>query len=323
MHDEDEDAPEPIHGVFTALGRAEMVPPRWIIKDLIPVGLSFITAPPKSQKSTFEMAVACLIAGYKCNALPPGMDSADVKGRVLGISYEATAGDLRHMAEVGLGVAIPDDDSILIADNPWLFQLDDEGGVARLLSWLTQLRPRLAFIDPFADAHSLEEKDSGPMIRLLRPLREWAVKNDAAMVMVHHTRKRMAGDAGMNTSADVRGSSAIYGKLDGLLVFTPKDEKGLIHINATFKRGASWSREIQFNSYGGKGLRATEVIGDVEKMVLGLLKHGHLKYSDIAAQLHVGKKRVVESVETLVRCGRVARIENKLVVTKKPKREKP
>ncbi len=317
-HGRDLDPPEPIEGVFTPLSKAVIVPPTWLINDLLPTGLTIVGAPPKSMKSTFQMAIACLIAGYKCNALPPGMDAAAVTGRVVGFSYEATAGELRHMAETGLGVKLEDDESILICDEPWLFQLDDEGGVQKLLFWLNELKPKLAFLDPFAEFHSIDEKDAASMIRLLRPLHRWAKDNDASFVVVHHTRKKMGGDASSNTATDLRGSSAIYGKADGILVFTPKDEKGLISIAATFKRGASWVREVQFNVYEkGKHVRAHEVIGDVERLVLGIMKGGDNDTGSIAAQVHCSRKRVREAIETLIRTGRLAKTGRGTVVVPK------
>lgn len=318
----EDEPPEPIEGVFTPLARAVIVPPQWIIKDLLPVGLTIVGAPPKSLKSTFTMAVSCLIAGMKCNALPPGMDSADVGGRVLGLSYEATAGELRHICEVGLGVTVPDDDSILIADDPLLFQLDDEGGVRKLIFWLNEIKPKLAFLDPFAEFHSIDEKDSKEVIKLLRPLHRWAKDNEAAFVVVHHARKKMGGDQSDYSATDLRGSGAIYGKADGILVFTPKNQSGLISITATFKRGAGWTREIQFAAYGVKGdgpVRAREVLGDVEKQVLGIMRGGEFNYDAIRKQLRCGKARVVTAVETLIRCGQLARVGRSLIVTKAPR----
>lgn len=325
MSDQDDDdapPPEPIAGVFTPLAQAVTVPPQWVIRDLIPVGLTVIGAPPKSLKSTFTMAISTLIAGMKTDVLPNGMRAADTHGTVVGFSAEATAGELRHICEEGLGVDLPDDDSILIADDPWLFQLDDETGLAKLLFWLRELKPKLAFIDPFAEFHSLEEKDAREMIRCLRPLHRHAKENEMAVVVVHHTRKK--GDQekqGAYTANDLRGSSAIFGKMDGVLIFTPhEDQPGLLTIDAKFKRGRSWKKDIQFAAHGEKGsgaVIATEVIDDVAKSVLGCLRGGVHRFDDIARQCRIGKKRVVEAVEMLVRVGRVARIGRELQVMRR------
>ncbi len=318
--------PEPFFGVFTSLSKAVIVPPRWIIQDLIPTGLIVIGAPPKALKSTFMLAVSTVIAGYKCNVLPKGMESADVTGRVMGISAEATAGELRHMAEEGLGITLPDDDSIMIADDPWLFQLDEDDGVAKLLYWLNEYKPKLCFIDPFAEFHSLEEKDSRAMIAILRPLHRWAKDNDAAIVIVHHLRKPNVEKEGPYTALDLRGSTAIFGKMDGVLIFTPYDDRpGLITIDAKFKRGRSWRRDIQFAAYGEKGgpQQAVEVLDDIARMALGIVKAGVSNHKLIAKQLKVSKRRVGQAIDACVRTGRLARVGKKLVVCKVKKAKAP
>ena len=325
---QDHNPPEPIEGTFTSLARATMSEPGWVVKDLVPYGLTIIGAPPKALKSTFMLAVSTVVAGYKCNVLPKGMESADLNGRVMGFSAEASAGELRHMAEHGLGVTLPDDDSIMVADDPWLFQLDEEPGLNKLLFWLDEYKPKLCFIDPFAEFHSLEEKDARSMIRILRPLHRWAKDHDSAIVIVHHTRKKTGEHEGQPYNAnDLRGSSAIFGKMDGVLIFTPyEDRPGLITIDAKFKRGRSWRRDIQFAAYGEKGepggKQAVEVLDDIARMVLGIVTAGTTKHSAIARQLQCSKRRVGQAIEACIRVGKLARVGKKLRVCKKFKQPK-
>src|SRR3990167_3555146 len=137
----------------------------------------------------------------------------------MGFSPEASAGELRHMAEEGLGIDLPEDDGILIADDPWLFQLDDETGVKKLLFWLKRKNVKLAWLDLFAEFHSLEEKDARSMIQIIRPLHRYAKENNISIVFVHHTRKKTGEDQALATytAMDLRGSSALFGKMDGVL----------------------------------------------------------------------------------------------------------
>lgn len=306
---------EPYEGVFTELARATSIPPTWIIKDLLPVGLTGIIAPPKSMKSTALMAISILTAGMKCDAIP-GHPSANLKGRVVGWSYEATAGELRHTVETGLGVELEDDGSILIADEPFTFQLDDPAGIQALLFWLDELKPKLAWLDPFAEFHSLDEKDSGQMIQLLRPLHKWAKDNDAAFVIVHHTRKKGGMDTSANSAADARGSGGIVGKMDGILVFTPVNESGLIRINATFKRGKSWSKEIQFKAFGSD--LPPLPLGDIERMVATAVALGAGE-KHLAKTLNLNKARTAQAVRSLEQHGMVMRNGSQLILTKKGK----
>ncbi len=310
--------PEPYEGTFTELARARTTPPNWIIKDLLPVGLTGIIAPPKSMKSTALMAISLLVAGMKTNAIP-GHTSANQKGRVLGWSYEATAGELLHTCEHGLGTVVEDDGSILIADEPFTFQLDDPAGIQSLLFWLEELKPKLAWLDPFAEFHSLDEKDSGQMIQLLRPLHKWAKDNDSAFVIVHHTRKKQGMDSTHNRAADARGSSGIVGKMDGILVFTPVNESGLIRIEGTFKRGKSWSKEIQFKAYDAVANEVPPLpLGDVEQMVLTAVQLG-ARERDLPKTLMILKGRASQAVAALEQHQYIMRDGLRILITKKGK----
>lgn len=325
VEQQDFEPPEPIEGVFTPLSRAQSVPPVWIVENLIAAGLNIFGGPPKALKSTLVMAVSLAISGHKVPALP-----ADFKvirpGRVAGFSYEATAGELLHMSEHGLDTEVADNGMILIADDPWLFQLDDEDGVSKLLFWLNEIKPKLCFIDPFAESHSLEEKDSRAMIQLLRPLHRWGKENESAIVLVHHLRKRGTDAENTHyTAHDLRGSSAIFGKMDGVLIITPHEDKpGLLTIVATFKRGKGWKRDIQFAAYGENGealaVATGEVVDDVARMVLGMLKAGIFKHRAISTQLKIGRLRVQTAIDALVRVGLIARVGKKITIMKtKPK----
>lgn len=291
------------HEVFTCLGEAEIIPPKWLIKDLLPPGLVFIGAPPKAGKSTFEMILTLLVSGHQCAALPPYLSVVEQSGTVIGFSYEATAGELRHMCEEGLGTMVKDDKSILIADDPWLFRLDDVDGAARLMGWLEERKPKMCFLDPLRDFHSLDEKDSGDMIRLLRPLQRWAKDHDSALVVVHHTKKKEEGDY---TPNDLRGSSAIFGAADAVIIMTPKPD-GMTTISATFKRAASWERTIRIASYGAAAMQPEEGLDDVARDVLKLLRGGATSQDGIAKQLKLRRQRVTEAIALLEQVGLLTR----------------
>ena len=306
---EDWDADEELRLHFQDLGSAAKEEPEWVIKDMVPIGMTILAAPPKSYKSTVEMSLAILVAGHPCGVLPPTF-TAPKPGRVLGFSYEATAGELRHMAEEDLGCTVPPDGSILIADDPWSFRLDDPEQIRKLLYWLDAAKPRLVFLDPLRDFHSMDENDSGAIIRALRPLQRWAKDNHAAVLVVHHTKKR---DEGHNNANDLRGTSALFGMVDGCLVLTRKGEE-TVYVQATFKRGASWSRSIVLSAYARKGEASGEPLGELESAVLRLIAGKAGTLQDIASQLRVAKSRVVQAAELLERNGHIRKVKGKWVV---------
>lgn len=296
---------------FTSLAHAVKVPPSWVLDNLLPEGLTFLAAPPKAYKSTLEMGMALLVAGYDCKILPDDLGKLPKGqhfGRVVGLSFEASAGELRHMVEEGLGVQkLKDDDSILICDDPWDFRIDDVDGSAKLIYWLDELKPRMVFLDPLRDLHSLDEADSGQMNRVLRPLQKWAKDNHAAVLVVHHTRKPGEG-GGTNKANDMRGSSALFGLADAVIMMTPRDSMQVV-IDATFKRAASWQKVLTLGAYGVEQ-SGLEDEGETERRVLAMLKED-MRLGDIAKRLKVGKEQIVSVCSLLAKRGKVKKLDGK------------
>lgn len=227
----------------------------------------FLGAPPKSGKSNASLAMALLVAGYKCRVLPPSLSTVQLGGTVMMFSYEADAGELNWIAENGLGIQVNANEGILVCEEPSRFQLDDERGLSRLLYWLNERDPRLVILDPLRNFHGCDENDSGQMSRLLSPLRHWALNHEACVMVVHHAKKLEEGRASYD-NGDLRGSSALFGLANGVLIFTPK-QNGQILIKATFKRGKSWERTINFGAFGEA--YAHEELDEQEQTVLKLI----------------------------------------------------
>lgn len=307
MSEEDEEhAPlTPIEGHFQDLFTARIKPPQFILEDLLPVGLTFVGAPPKAGKSTMVMGMVAAVVGLECHALPTFMRKV-VDGRhgtAMIFSCEADAGELRYMVEHEMHVKGERNESILIADDPWEFQLDAEDGVAQLMHWLEERPPRIVVMDPFRDMHSQEEKDSGPMMQIIRPLREWAMKNEASVLIVHHTNKPAEGQTQFRES-DLRGTGALFGKADGVIMLSPKGENvgDPVHIKAKFKRGKAWERVVTFKAYGVKA-PASELMLPGDLQVLNAWRLGAKKVSEIAQQHNMPVAKVEASMLKLERNG--------------------
>jgi len=280
-----------LSGWFTDLRDAVAEPPRYVIDKLLPTGITFMVAPPKTYKSTIEMALSLMVAGQDCDVLPDDLRLVPQTGPVLGFSAEASAGELRYMAEQGFRLKVNTRHPFLIADDPWLFRLDDGDALNRMFSAL-KCGPKLVWLDPLRDYHSLDEQDSGDMQRLLRPLQRWAKDNHAALLVVHHTRKLASGEVRNLEAADARGTSALFGLADGLITLTPKGDTQ-VHFNVVVKRGASWNRTIRLKVWGTGG----EVDED-GKAVLALLAQGKSQ-AEMASLLGVSLSTVSRRVAAL------------------------
>lgn len=241
-----------LQDAFKDVTEFEKKDPEWVIKDFIPVGLTFMAGPPKkSYKSTLTIIEACLAARWATKALPPWM-SCDLGGPTMMFSYEATGGEVLWVIEDGL-LLDPKKGYISIAEDPWQFQLDKPQTVQEMVDYIDERDPRVVIMDPFRNMWSGDENDSGEVIKVLGPIQKLLKAKQAAGIVVHHinkppTDKDKANNAGGMYS--MRGSSAIPGLSDAIVVIEPTSTEGVIRINSTFKRGLSWTRTIQLGVPG-------------------------------------------------------------------------
>ncbi len=240
----------PIEAAFIDVAHAVIQPPEWVIKDLVPVGLTVLSGPPKKAfKSLQTILMAALCARWPVTALPQWA-TCERSGPSLLLSYEANAGVVKYILQHDLELEV-EEGSIYVAHKPQEFQLDDDKKANTMLDYMDEKEPILVVMDPFRNMHTGDENDSGQIIRLLSPLVSWAHDNHAAVVMVHHVNKPTEGkDPG--SFYMMRGSSALPGLADGLLTVETTKKPGDIVINATFKRGTSYRRTVHIGvpAYG-------------------------------------------------------------------------
>lgn len=287
--------------MFTDLSDAVVLPPTWVVKDLLPTGLTVLASPPKTGKSTLTMALSALVTGHECKVLPPHLSKVPETGKVLVFSYEASAGELRATMEQGLRVKLHPDSGIEVADDPFIWRFDSPTSLKDMTHYLEEHRPKLVILDPLRNFHSLDENDSGQMVELLAPLRKWAVEHDSSLLVVHHTRKA-AEQGQVMTANDMRGSSALFGLADGIVVLT---RKGMSHhFECTFKRAPSWSAAIVMATWGVTD-RGFEVIPKIAKDLLALLKAGATKDEAAESVFKMKPEDASPYFDTLIRLGLV------------------
>lgn len=298
------DVLEPIEGTFTDVARATKSLPRWVIEPLLPEGLVIMAGPPKeSYKSTISCAMACLVSDHPHKALP--MDwQRRMDGPVMFLSHEADAGELRFTIEDGLGVKLRPDESLLVADRPEEFQLDTEEGHAELMHWLDARKPVLTIIDPLANFHSLEEKDAGQMIKLLAPLRRWAKNEQACILLVHHTKK--LDEERQLRAGDVRGTSALFGLADGLILLSPTQNEYEIIFDVKPKRGRHFVQTVQLGIWDRKGVQGGVALVGLEKLLLKAVALGYDTIEEAAKHCNVKRDVAANRLAGLAARGVVA-----------------
>lgn len=256
----------PIEQAFIDVHYAEPLEPEFIINNLIPVGLTVISGPPKKAfKSLQAIIMACMCARWPTKAFPPWI-VANHFGPSLLMSYEARAGVVNYIITHDLKIeTVPG--SLFVAHNPYEFQLDDPVKANQMLDYLDEKKPILTLIDPWRNTHSADENDSGAVVDMLGPLVAYAHENEMGIGLVHHVNKPSEGKDKSSFYA-MRGSSALPGLADGLITIEDTKEEGNIWINATFKRGMSYRRQIHLGVEGfGWGNTGYEVLDDATKKV--------------------------------------------------------
>lgn len=272
------------------LAEAAVSEPKWLIKNLLPVGLTILGAPPKSGKSLWSLIFAGLVAKWDIRALPESMSiTPQDAGHTLIIPAEASPGSLRVDMEHGLRMPLTSthEGVITVSDDVWRYfiSLKQENPHEAIMNKIERydedgefIGPKLLIIDPLIDFHDADENSAGQMIKVLKPLRDWAMKHDCAVLLPHHTGKPLAENRKNYEygSLDLRGTSAIFGKADAVLVITTPGE-GIVtpvKLRAIFKRGESYKSEIDLAVWNSKLLRGTEKIGDLDKMMVESLRSG-------------------------------------------------
>lgn len=291
----------PVEGNFTDLGRATKRAPAWVLEPVLPEGLVILAGPPKEAfKSTVTMAFACTVTDHPNKALP----STWVKrgdGPVLVLSHEADAGELRFIVEEGLGVTLRQDESILVADRPEDFRLDEAEGLAELLKWLDARKPILTIIDPIANFHNLEEKDAGQMIQLLAPLRRWAKAEHACILIVHHTRK--LDEERRLRASDVRGTSALFGLADGLILLSPTSTEYELHFDVKPKRGPHFEETVALGIWGGRATAGQVALKGIDKLLIKAVQLGYTRVEDAAKYINIDTGMALKKLQALEQRG--------------------
>lgn len=291
---------DPVESVWVDVGEAVIEEPEWVVKGILPVGLTLIVGPPKSYKSLVELALIMTAVGVENTVLPPDLSVCEKPGRALALSMEAQPGVLRHTALEGCGIDVPPDGRFRACGDPWRFRLDQRQDTEELLGWAEQLDASVLAIDPLRNCHSIDENDSGGMIMMLQPYQKWAIRNHRSVIVVHHSRKLSDDKDGgkrMATANDIRGTSALLGMADAALTVTAKSQTGLIHVDGLFKRGEAWQRTIQLGVWGQSGV---ESIDSQTKMIFGLVQTG-LGLPAIASAMKLTKAEVTKAILELKR----------------------
>jgi hypothetical protein len=100
----------------------------------------------------------------------------------------------------------------------------------RMTAQMKERNIGLAVFDPLVKMHRVAEQDPGKMDQVASAFQDLAEDTNAAIDLVHHTRKRPTGYDGDYSQDDIRGAGALKDALRSVRILNRLDEKELAVI---------------------------------------------------------------------------------------------
>lgn len=197
------DAAASVRTVWTLaeLYAADFPPPRLVVPELLPAGLTILAGRPKLGKSWLALQVAAAVGAGQAV-----LDQPAARGGVLYLALEDTPGRLKERA---LTQQIPATAQITF-HTAWA-PLTQQGLVDLLLA--AGQGYRLIVVDTLSRSMGrADPMDAVDMTLLLSSLQRLAARHDLALLLIDHHRKPAAG-AG-DAIDDILGSTAKAGVVD-------------------------------------------------------------------------------------------------------------
>ncbi len=236
---------KPIKAVTAAeLDKMDIPPVEWIVKKILPVGLSMIGAPSKYYKSYMALGL--------CVAVCRGQEFLNFdcsKHACLYFDLESTKRRPKSRLNQILGGSASKPDNLFIIDGT-----EDPGrigdGFETQVEYQLKMHPeiKLVIVDVFQMIRQPAKKGQGGYDRDyddFKTLKRVADSHDIALLLIHHTRK-------MRDPADVfnelSGSVGVMGALDCAWVITRDDryaDESTLHI--TGRDMEAQKLKIRFN----------------------------------------------------------------------------
>jgi hypothetical protein len=192
------------------LEAAHYDPPKYVVQDILPVGLAILSAPPKIGKTWMDMSMADAVAsGGAFGGCKPVN-----KGDVLLLDLEGN----RRRAQIRFKKLRQGDKAPAGLDiaNEWPRM--DRGGVDLIREWAKARRnPRLVVIDIWVKFRPPRPKNADAYqfdYDCVKELQELAHELGLAIIIVHHNRKAQDTDW-LN---EISGSQGIAGGADTIII---------------------------------------------------------------------------------------------------------
>lgn len=186
--------------------RKEFPPIHWVIPELLPPGMTFISGKPKVGKSwlALQLALAVMTGGK--------VFGKDVEaGRVLYLSLEDNLRRLQDRMKKQKWPIGPNVEFMLYDQFRDQIGSLNTGGGKRLLAHIEAQKYRLVVVDTFSRAVQGDQLDKEKMDSDIGPLQAYALRVDVALVMIDHMPKNAGSSGATDPIAHLYGSVAKSG----------------------------------------------------------------------------------------------------------------
>lgn len=226
--------------------------PEWLIKGLIPEGLTFLVGSPKSSKTYLAYSLALSLA-YEAQRGGKWLEQYDIglPGPVIYISLEDDEADSRlRIAELCPGLAtIPRERMLFVHgfDVPRF----NEGLTEWLETICNQYHPSLIVLDPISYLYDAPKKGGdqfGEVKDMLLPLRWLGKTYHCAILGVDHRRKKSTED--VDIFETTYGSNAKIAVADSLLMIVREDHDITLHARVRKSEDKTLNLQFEFASDG-------------------------------------------------------------------------
>ncbi|WP_161780332.1 AAA family ATPase [Deinococcus sp. RL] len=201
---------------LAALMAMEFPPQQFVVKDLLPVGLSMLAGAPKLGKSWASLDLALSVAHGR-----PFLGRDTDQGSVLYLALEDTPRRLQDRLRL-LGVL--DATSELPLEFWTEVAAVDEGGLEALRRWLAGAeRPRLIIVDVwgrFSPRTPTAKNEYDHITHTLQPLQALAAQYGVAVLLIHHVRKSSGEGTASDPFDQILGSRALTSNMDTTMMLT-------------------------------------------------------------------------------------------------------
>lgn len=192
-------------------------PPKYYIKDILPEeGIMLLFGAPKLGKSWLAKQAAFSIAtGKDFLGLPTK------QAKVLIVQFEIAIRAYQWRLKTLLQGAYKDlEPSHLYTASPGQMNLDDDEVFEPFANVIESIHPNVIVLDCLQACFGGDENSSRDIGEFISNIEKLKARNNAAIILVHHSRKTQAGTA--STSNDARGQSRISGWVDTLCSMNKK-----------------------------------------------------------------------------------------------------